>query len=317
MELRHLRYALTLQSHAHFGRAAEALGIQQPPLSQQIKALETELGVKLFDRTSKGVHATAAGQVFLKRATEILGRLELATVEAADAHRGDSGSLAIGFVGTALAAVLPEALTTFAERYPRVNLDLREAPSADQIDQLLDGHLDAGFICGPVPGTARHHLTSVPLTSDHLVAAVPTDSPLAGSPLAVSSLEGHPLILVSRRTEPAAADAALAMCRTAGFEPHKTTEAGGLHTLLGLVACGLGVGIGPASMQRFRHVGVTLLELTPETPVLNIHLAHRTTNTEAVLGNFRRTVQAAHRPGTGRWAGGGGEVTLVCKSGKS
>lgn len=299
MELRHLRYALTLQSHAHFGRAADALGIQQPPLSQQIKALETELGVKLFDRTSKGVHATAAGEVFLKRATEILGKLELATVEAADAHRGDTGSLAIGFVGTALATVLPEALTTFSEHYPRVSLDLREAPSADQIEQLLDSHLDAGFICGPIPASARHHLTSVPLTSDHLVAAVPTGSPLASGPLAVSALEAHPLVLVSHRTEPAAADAALAMCRAAGFSPRKTTEAAGLHTLLGLVACGLGIGVGPASMTRFRHVGVTLVELTPETPLLHVHLAHRTTNTEAALANFRRTVQAAHRPGPG------------------
>ncbi|WP_328666309.1 LysR family transcriptional regulator [Streptomyces sp. NBC_00322] len=296
MELRHLRYALAVSEHAHFGRAAAALGIQQPPLSQQIKALETELGVRLFDRTGHGVRPTAAGRAFLLRAQQVLDHVDLAVRDAADADRGDTGSLAVGFLGTALAAVLPEVLAAFRGRWPQVRLDLRELPSVRQIEALLDGSLDAGFICGPVPGAARRHLITVPLARESLVAAVPADHPLAGEPfIALDALAGQPLILSSRQTEPAAADAAIGACRAAGFEPRVAHEADGLHTLLGFVACGLGVGIGPTGMRRFRHVGVTLLPLAPATPGLEFHLAHRTADSGTVLRNFRNTVQRMAR----------------------
>jgi DNA-binding transcriptional LysR family regulator len=296
MQLRHLRYALALSEHHHFGRAAAALGIQQPPLSQQIKALESELGVRLFDRTGHGVHPTPAGQAFLSRARQVLHQLDLAGRDAADADRGHTGALAVGFLGTALAAVLPEVLTAFRTRWPRVRLELTEQSSVRQVEGLLDGSLDAGFICGPVPGAARRQLVTVPLARESLVAALPADHPLVTEKsLPVTSLRKEPLILSSRRNETAAFDAAFAVCRTAGFEPDIAHEADNLHTLLGLVACGLGIGLGPAGMHRFRHVGVTLLPLAPATPGLHFHLAHRADDAGAVLRNFRRTVIHAHR----------------------
>jgi DNA-binding transcriptional LysR family regulator len=252
-----------------------------------------------------------------------------------DGDGKDGGSLAVGFAGTALTAVLPEALTAFGRRRPRVRLELVEAPAAEQIAQLLAGHLDVGFFCGPVPGPAREHLMSVSLTRDRLVAAVPDGSPLTWSrpgavtgyagptplwadhggqasgaagnghlhrhldqpsplnqPLPLAALAGQPLILSSRQAEPAMAGAALAMCRTAGFEPITVIEASGPHTLLGLVACGLGVGIGPESMGRLRHEGVTLLELTPPAPVVTVRMVHRAAAAGPALRDFRRTVQA-------------------------
>ncbi|MGW7757657.1 LysR substrate-binding domain-containing protein [Streptomyces violaceusniger] len=296
MELRHLRYALALSEHAHFGRAAAALGIRQPPLSQQIKSLETELGVRLFDRTGHGVRPTAAGEAFLARARQVLDHLDLAVRDAADAGRGETGSLAIGFLGTALAAVLPEVLTAFRTRRPQVRLELRELPSARQIEALLDGSLDAGVICGPPPVSARRRLSSLPLGRETLVAAVPSGHPLTGAAaVPVRALDGEPLILSSRQAEPAAADVALAVCRAAGVEPRIAHEAHNLHTLLGLVACGLGIGIGPAGMRRFRHVGVTLLPLEPAAAGLEFHLAHRFGPVPSVLGAFLRTVRQVHR----------------------
>ncbi|MCP2163965.1 LysR family transcriptional regulator [Goodfellowiella coeruleoviolacea] len=291
MELRHLRYALTLAEHAHFGRAAAALGIAQPPLSQQIKNLETELGVRLFDRTGHGVHPTAAGRAFLRRAEEVLRNLDLAALEAASAGRGETGRLAIGFLGTALSGVLPEALSAFRRQYPDVHLDPREMPSTAQMEALVEGHIDAGFVCGPVPAPASARLTAIPLTRELLVAAVPADHELADrQPLDITALAGQRLILHSRQAEPAAVDAAVAMCRAAGVEPGEVLETGGLHTMLGLVACGLGIAVGPQSMRRFRRDGVRVVDLAPNPPTVNIHLAHRTDNDEQVLRNFRSVV---------------------------
>lgn len=295
MELRHLRYALALSEHGHFGRAAAALGIRQPPLSQQIKALETELGVRLFDRTGHGVRPTAAGEAFLTRARQVLDHLNLAVRDAADAGRGDTGTLAVGFLGTALAAVLPEVLTAFRARRPHVRLDLRQLTSARQVEALLNGGLDAGFVCGPPPGAAGRRLSSVPLGRESLVAALPADHPLTGAAsVPMEALADEPLILSSRQAEPAAADVALAVCRKAGFAPRIAHEAHDLHTLLGLVACGLGVGIGPAGMRRFRHVGVTLLPLEPAAAGLDFHLAYRSGPVPSALAAFLRTVRQVH-----------------------
>ncbi|MEU1784840.1 LysR family transcriptional regulator [Streptomyces sparsogenes] len=292
MELRHLRYALVLAEHEHFGRAAAALGIQQPPLSMQIKALESEVGVQLFERTGRGVHPTLAGQAFLKRAREALDQVTLAAREAVDAERGTSGSLAIGFLGTALGAVMPEVFTVYRERFPYVRLQLREMPSIEQVDALLHGDLDAGFVCGPVPRGAREQLTTIPVARESLVAVVAADHEFAREPLlSAAALEGQPLVLPARRKETAAFEAAWAMCRAAGFEPQDVTEVSGLHTLLGFVACGLGVGVGPAGMRRFRHVGTTIVPIEATDARLDIHLAFRSRDKERVLRNFLAVVR--------------------------
>ncbi|ETK37035.1 LysR family transcriptional regulator [Microbispora sp. ATCC PTA-5024] len=351
MELRHLRYALALAEHGHVGRTAQALGVHQEWLREQVKALEADVGQELFERAGGGVRPTAAGRVFLRHARDVVRHLELAAAEAADAGRGDGGTLAVGFTGTALAAVLPEAVSAFAERRPRVRLELVEAPASEQFAQLMAGHLDAGFVTGPVPAPAREHLASVPLIRERLVAVVPAGSPLAGdagagpwttadrpalasdaaeagpsttadrpsgsplagdargagpwattdrpggtrrrAPIPVAALAGHPLVLTARQAEPALADAVLAMCRTAGFEPRSIVEASGLHTLLGLVACGLGVGLGPESLRRFGYAGVEVLDLAPAAPLVAVHLVHRAADTDAVLHEFRRTAEAA------------------------
>ncbi|GAA0382077.1 LysR family transcriptional regulator [Microbispora corallina] len=334
MELRHLRYALALAEHGHVGRAAQALGVHQDWLREQVKALEADVGQELFERAGGGVRPTAAGRVFLRHARDVVRHLELAAAEAADAGRGDGGTLAVGFTGTALAAVLPETVSAFAERRPRVRLELVEAPASEQFAQLMAGHLDAGFVTGPVPAPAREHLASVPLIRERLVAVVspgspltgdaagagpwatterPSGSPLAGdaagagpwatterpagprrrAPVPVAALAGHPLVLTARQAEPALAEAVLAMCRTAGFEPRSIIEASGLHTLLGLVACGLGVGVGPESLRRFGYAGVEVLDLAPPAPLVAVHLVHRAADTDAVLHEFRRTAEAA------------------------
>ncbi|MBP2703962.1 LysR family transcriptional regulator [Microbispora sp. RL4-1S] len=316
MELRDLRCALALRDHGHFGRAAQALGIDRPRLRQQIKALEADLGFDLFHRADGAVRPTPAGRVFLRRVRHALRHLDQAAVEAAEAGRGDAGTLSVGFGGAALAAILPEAVAAFREHYPLVRLELVEAPAAEQVAQVLAGHLDAGLVCGPPPAAAREQLACVPIAHDRLLAAVP-DPGTAGAagagaghetdrhgeagrhaargPLPLAALAKRPLILTSRNAEPAVAEAALAMCRTAGFEPPGVIEASGLHAMLGLVACGLGVGVGPESMRRLRHDGVALRELSPPGPVLAVHLIHRAGDPAPLLHNFRRIAQIVGR----------------------
>jgi DNA-binding transcriptional LysR family regulator len=292
-----MRYALALAEHRHFGRAAAALGIQQPPLSQQIKALEGELGVQLFDRTGHGVRPTAAGRAFLARARQARQSVALAVADATDAAKGETGSLTVGFQGTALAAVLPEVLSAFQGRWPQTRLETRELTSAAQVDALLDGSIDVGFLCGPVPAASdrRQRLVTVPLSDDELVAALPVGHRLTTSrTVPFEALGGQPLVFSAREAERAAADAALAACHAAGIEPRVAHEASSLHTLLGLVACGLGVGIGPGGMRRFRHVGVVLRPLVPAPPGLTFHAVHRAEEEGPVLANFLRTVHETH-----------------------
>ena len=146
MELRHLRYFVAVAEELHFRRAADRLHMSQPPLSQQIRALEEELGVTLLERTQRRVTLTAAGAAFYERAREILAAVEDASRLVKRVNRGEVGRLAVGFVGSAMYALVPEVLGTFASRYGEVALHLRELTTSAQLRQLESGQIDVGFI---------------------------------------------------------------------------------------------------------------------------------------------------------------------------
>src|SRR5881275_1522994 len=149
MELRHLRYFVAVAEELHFRRAAERLHMSQPPLSQQIRRLEDEVGATLFVRNQRRVELTAAGQAYLARARDILAAVEDAAREARRVQRGEVGRLDVGFVGSAMYSVVPELLRAFRERFPDVGLRLRELGTAEQLRRLEDGRLDVGFLRPP------------------------------------------------------------------------------------------------------------------------------------------------------------------------
>ncbi|MDF5718530.1 MAG: LysR family transcriptional regulator [Rhizonema sp. NSF051] len=268
MELRHLRYFVTLAEELHFGRAAERLHIAQPPLSQQIRQLEIELGFDLFHRTKRKVQLTVAGLVFLEEAQQILKQLEQAIQIGRQTSRGEIGQLAIGFVSSAGYNVLPKILRTFRISLPGVVLELRELTTFQQVQWLRERRIDVGFIRPPIEETG---FSTETIFREPLVVALPETHPLANKlNLSLASLCSEPFILFSRINAPGLYDTLISLCQQAGFSPMVVQEAIQMQTIVSLVAAEIGVAIVPASLQHLQRTGVVykiLQEATPEVPL--------------------------------------------------
>lgn len=277
MDLRHLRYFLSVAEEMHFGRAAQRLGISQPPLSQQIRALEEELGVRLFERTSRRVRLTEAGRLFEPEARRTLEQAERAVQAARLAHRGEIGHLSLGF--TASAPFVPriaDALYRFREAYPDVDLVLKEIGRDEQIAGLEDGALDIGITRGFGAPTLPTGLVAELLVEEDMVLAVREDHPLAirSEPPTVMDLADQPLVLYGVTNGAGFNEHLYALCADAGFKPNVTLEANSLATLLGLVAAGFGATVLSRSLARL-HVD-TLVHLPFATAVkTSLWLVHK------------------------------------------
>ena len=274
MELRHLRYFVMVAEELHFGRAAEKLHISQPPLSMQIRSLEEELGVTLLHRTQRHVSLTQAGHAFLQEARQILARLEQAVLMTRRAGRGEIGELAVGFISVADYNVLPVVLREFRQRFPLVNLTLRESTTDAQIRDLIGCRIDVGFVLPPIDEPA---LQSACIVREPLVAALPERHPLARRPgkLALAKLKDAPFILFPRPMAPGLYDDVVSFCRAAGFSPRVEQEAVQMQTIVSLVSAELGVALIPASLTNLRRTGVTYKALREQSPLTEIHLAWR------------------------------------------
>lgn len=274
MELRHLRYFVTVAEELHFGRAAQKLHISQPPLSMQIRSLENELGVTLLNRTQRQVSLTQAGAALLGEARHILARVEQAVLMTRRAGRGEIGELAIGFISVADYNVLPVVLREFRRRFPLVKLTLRESTTDVQIRDLLAGRIDVGFMLPPINEAS---LESVAILREPLIAALPDKHPLARKPgkLALKKLKDAPFILFPRPNAPGLYDDVVSCCKAAGFSPRVEQEAIQMQTIVSLVSAGLGVALIPASLTNLQRTGVTYKFLLGGSPLTEVHLVWR------------------------------------------
>ena len=274
MELRHLRYFVTVAEELHFGRAAKKLHISQPPLSMQIRALEAELGVMLFNRTQRSVALTQAGNALLGEARDILARVDQAVLMTRRVSRGEIGELAIGFISVADYNVLPVVLREFRRAFPLVNLTLRESTTDAQIRDLLAGRIDVGFVLPPINEPS---LESLPILREPLIAALPDKHPLArkAGKLVLEKLKDAPFILFPRPYAPGLYDDVVSCCKAAGFSPRVEQEAIQMQTIVSLVSAELGVALIPASLTNLRRTGVTYKELKAGSPLTEVHLAWR------------------------------------------
>ena len=274
MELRHLRYFVTVAEELHFGRAAKKLHISQPPLSMQIRALEAELGVMLFNRTQRSVALTQAGNALLGEARDILARVDQAVLMTRRVSRGEIGELAIGFISVADYNVLPVVLREFRRAFPLVNLTLRESTADAQIRDLLAGRIDVGFVLPPINEPS---LESLPILREPLIAALPDKHPLArkAGKLVLEKLKDAPFILFPRPYAPGLYDDVVSCCKAAGFSPRVEQEAIQMQTIVSLVSAELGVALIPASLTNLRRMGVTYKELKAGSPLTEVHLAWR------------------------------------------
>jgi len=266
IELRHLRYFLAVAETLHFSKAAQILGIAQPPLSQQIKRLEQLLGHRLFDRTTRGVKLTLAGQLLAERARSTIEKVQDDLAQVRRLGRGEEGTLTVGFSGSVMFTDLPLAIESYRRRYPKVELRLRELSTAAQIAGLLTGTLDLAFLRDADPTEGIRIGT---LLEERYVAVLPDAHRLARKrSLRVRDLQKEPFILFARRMGPLAFDRTIACCERNGFRPNIVQDAPQWPTLVRLVSAGLGVSLAPACVANVAIPGAVYRE---------VHAACRTT----------------------------------------
>ncbi|PLQ01478.1 LysR family transcriptional regulator [Cupriavidus pauculus] len=280
MDLRQLRYFVTVAEELHFGRAARRLAMTQPPLSQQIQALEEEIGVQLFVRTRRSVMLTPAGQQWLPEVRRVLADAAALPGLAQRLARGEVGSLALAFVSTADYGILPDLLRHFRARHPDVQLQLREATSDIQLEALAEGTIDAGLVIRPQLPVMPHGLSYLPLVREPLVLAVPDGWRPAGSatvPQAVALRDAarEPLVIFPRRSAPAFYDIITGYYARDGLTPVIAQEAIQMQTIVSLVSAGMGVALVPASLRNLRRTGVSYLTLLDAGPEIETGLAWR------------------------------------------
>lgn len=268
MDLRRIRQFSVLAETLNFSRAAERLHIAQPALSVSIQKLETELGTRLFERTSTGVQLTAGGQAVLIEARRLLYHGEQVVRIARDATLGVGGRLRIGFVGTAIHRLLPRLVPAFRSQYPEVELVLRELVSARIVEMLAEDALDIGIVRTPLmqPTAA----TLVTLQRDRFVAALPIGHPLARrEPLHLAELRNQPFIMYAALEAAGLHGAAMTACQSVGFVPEVAQEATQVQTVIALVESGLGVALVPEVVRGHRSEQVAyrdLADLSHESP---------------------------------------------------
>lgn len=271
--MRHLRYFAAVAEELHFGRAAERLGIAQPPLSQQIKSLEESVGYTLFERRPQ-VRLTPAGEALLEVARRTLSQMEEGLDSTRRVGRGEAGKITVGFAASILTTALPEILRTYRERFPGVELRLRELSSAAQAAALSDGGIDVGFVREAVEDGAG--LICEPILREEFVAVLPPAHRLAKGPeLPLGELAGEPFVHFPRAVAPALYDQVGDACRRAGFQPRVVQEAQEWLTILGLVEAGLGVSLVPDSFRRLRWGGVQYRPLAPPREFTDVFVCRR------------------------------------------
>ena len=284
MELRHLRYFVTLADTLHFGHAAAKLQIAQPSLSHQIQQLEAELQATLLRRTKRRVELTEAGRIFLDEARDILARSDRAALVARRAGRGDAVKLRVG-VGYCMDHMnATRAVGLFDRAHGQVHVELHTLAVAAQIEALKDGRLDIGFVRPPLNDAA---LMSEVLVREPFVAALPAKHRLAKKKsLALSALGQEPFVLPPRQAVPVYHDLVLRACREAGFIPNAPHEADHVLLMLGMVAAGTGVALVPASARQVVQTGVTYATLRPSHALLETVVTRRRNETSVSVEQF-------------------------------
>ena len=303
VELRHLRYFIAVAEEEHFTRAAERLQIQQPPLSQQIRALEEELGFPLFRRHPRGAALTTGGVAFLAEARAILNSVQDGAARAARAASGAEGHLSVGFTSSAAAhAMIPHIMRAYRAAWPGVRLDCREGNAAELTEALADGTLHAAFLRQPV--SRPEGIVFHTLLEEEMLLVLPTGhAALArhqgrGVPrVALGVLRDEQFVLVRRTGAPGMYADLVAACERAGFTPKIAVEVDRMLTNISLVAAGAGVSAVPASMRGFHEGSVVYCKIADGGVAAPLTLACRAADPPPTLANFLAEAERlAQRP---------------------
>ncbi|MFJ5969439.1 LysR family transcriptional regulator [Streptomyces sp. NPDC093060] len=290
MELRHLSGFVAVAEELHFGRAAERLHIAQSPLSQQIRLLERDLGVTLFERTTRSVRLTAAGQALLEPARHLLAEASAVRRTVQAAHLGEVGRVTIGFAGASSYSVLPVLTRAVTSELPGIELVLEgQTYAGEALGRIAEGSLDVGFVALPV----RRGISTRVVRMERLMIALPDSHPLAQRvDVSFADLAHEPFVTFPVSRGSAVRDAMVQACHEAGFAPRIVQEAPDSYNLLALVGAGVGLAVVVDSARAIRLEHVVFRPLTgDDVPVLPIALGWRTGNPSAALQAVLRVAE--------------------------
>ena len=286
MELRQIRSFLSIAETLHFGRTAELIHLSQPALSLQIKALEEEVGVRLFERNRRKTTLTAAGSAFRDEAARALSQLERAMRSARLAANGKLGLLRIGFISTVGSEIVPNIVRQFRELNPEVEFSLRAIPSADQVKMLESGLLDIGFFRLPIGGHSA--LEVVTVHREPFVLVVPASHRLAKRKrVRLSEVADQDFVLYERTYAPGFHDLIFGMLRNAGIVPNISQTAAELSMLISLVSAHMGVAILPLSAVKHSVASVVACDIADRIPMSEIGMAVRKGTRAPVVESFK------------------------------
>ncbi|MFB9981311.1 LysR family transcriptional regulator [Mesorhizobium kowhaii] len=297
-ELRRLKYFVACGEELHFTRAAARLGIAQPPLSQQIKLLESEIGARLFDRTTRGVELTSAGASLLQEARAVIASAERAVINAQRIGRGEAGEIRVGFTGSiALNPIVPAVIASFRAAYPLVGVKLQEDTTTSSLRSLRDGRLDIALIRPSQVETEA--LFSQKLLDEQMLVAVPASHDLAQrTSVKISELSLEPFVLYPRTNGQALYDLVVATCQANGFSPNIVQEAPQMVSTVSLVAAGIGVAMVTETMRQLHNKGVVYLPIEgTEAPVASINMVRRERPVSTTILNFQKVVREILKKG--------------------
>ncbi|MBV7483322.1 LysR family transcriptional regulator [Bordetella sp. BOR01] len=260
MNLRHVRYFVTLAEELNFTRAAARCHIEQAPFSRAIRTLERELGLTLLIRNTRNAELTPAGRLFCEAAKVALQELELGARRARRAQDGATGQLTIAHVGSTVYELLPSIIRMFKHTYPLVDLRIRQMTTREQIPAIIAGDIDVGFVRVE---PENDQLETVRLFFEPFVCAISDWHPLASrEALALAELAPLPFITLMRSPAPSLHQQVLDLCRKAGFEPKIAQEVEQIESTVGLVSSGIGVALVPASLRRLSIRSVCYVPLS-------------------------------------------------------
>lgn len=300
MDTRQLRHFVAVAETLHFGRAAERLGMTQPPLSQSIQALEQEIGMALFRRTKRSVALTETGMEWLPAVQAVLDGMAALPDIARRLRDGEAGRLALSFVSSADYSVLPELVRRYTAQYPEVELTLTEATSDVQITRLLADQGHAGLIIPPTHGALPPSLAYQQLVSEPLVAAVPAHwletgrLKLTRGRLSPGALIQAPLIVFPRPSAPAFHDLVTNYYAACGGHVRIAQQAIQMQTIISLVSAGMGIALVPESLRHLARTGVCYVDLQKQAPTLETGLVWRRDDASPPLRHFLALARALH-----------------------
>ena len=290
MELRHLRYFLAVADALNFSRAAERLHLSQPPLSQQVRRLEAELGAKLFDRSKRQIKLTAAGEIFAIKTRAILAQCDEAAKLAARAERGEFGHLRLGLwqlpVPPVQTRLIIECLRAFVKRSPDVHLTLQSLLPAEQIKAVKDRGIDVGIVRLPVAQKSRGIAIETILREPMVLAMSENNSLARFKTVPLRQLSNQRYIMFGRDANADFHHFIAKACRKEGFSLNIAYFQDDLYSVWALIGAGLGVALAPASLQELRLPGIVFRKFEPAAPVMEMALAYMHADKVSVVSQF-------------------------------